>query len=123
MIVVLDIDVVVSALLACQGAPAEIMRRWEADAFGVVTSPPLIGELERAPGYPGGDPQSRRVSGRARAGAMRETPTNNALHLTTYCLDYPAYIASDQTINWGGLASPAAGEAESFGGLWCILFE
>lgn len=52
MIVVLDTNVIISALLSTQGAPAEIIRRWEADEFEVVTSPPLLAELERALTYP-----------------------------------------------------------------------
>jgi hypothetical protein len=51
MIVVLDTNVVVSALLSAEGAPAEIMRRWEAGAFDVAISPALLSELERALKY------------------------------------------------------------------------
>ncbi len=51
MIVVLDTNVVVSALLSAEGAPAEIMRRWEAGAFDVAISPALLGELERVLRY------------------------------------------------------------------------
>ena len=47
MIVVLDTDVLVSATLSPKGNPAKILNRWEADEFEVVTSPPLIHELER----------------------------------------------------------------------------
>ncbi len=52
MIVVLDTNVIISALLSTKGAPAEIFRRLEANQFDVVTSPPLISELERALTYP-----------------------------------------------------------------------
>ena len=48
MIVVLDTNVIVSALLSPEGAPAKVVRRWEADEFGVVISPPLLAELRRA---------------------------------------------------------------------------
>ncbi len=51
MIVVLDTNVIISALLSPTGAPAEIIRRWEAGEFDVVTSPPLINELRRALNY------------------------------------------------------------------------
>jgi hypothetical protein len=51
MIIVLDTNVIVSALLSPKGAPAEIIRRWEADEFELVTSPPLITELKRALTY------------------------------------------------------------------------
>jgi hypothetical protein len=52
MIVVLDTHVILSALLSSHGAPAEIIRRWAADEVEVVTSPPLLTELERALAYP-----------------------------------------------------------------------
>ncbi len=52
MIIVLDTNVIISALLSPQGPPAEIVRRWEAEEIEVVTSPPLIGELERVLTYP-----------------------------------------------------------------------
>jgi hypothetical protein len=52
MIVVLDTNVIISALLAPSGPPAEIVDHWEADHFDVVTSPLLLSELERALQYP-----------------------------------------------------------------------
>jgi predicted nucleic acid-binding protein len=52
MIVVLVTNVIISALLSSQGAPAETIRRREMEKFGVVTSPPLIDDLERALDYP-----------------------------------------------------------------------
>lgn len=52
MIVVLDTNVIVSALLSPGGPPAEIINHWEAGQFEVVTSPPLLSELERALQYP-----------------------------------------------------------------------
>jgi putative PIN family toxin of toxin-antitoxin system len=52
MIVVLDTNVIISALLSSKGPPAEIIRRWEVDEFSVVTSRALISELERALGCP-----------------------------------------------------------------------
>ena len=51
MIVVLDTNVIISALLSPKGAPAEIINRWEAGEFDVVTSPPLLAELKRALEY------------------------------------------------------------------------
>lgn len=51
MIVVLDTNVIVSSLLSAQGAPAEIIRRWEAGEFDVAISPPLISELKRVLTY------------------------------------------------------------------------
>ena len=52
MIVVLDTNVIISALLSPSGPPAEIIDHWEAGDFDVVTSPPLLSELERALQYP-----------------------------------------------------------------------
>ena len=52
MIVILDTYVIVSALLAPSGNPAEIIKRWEADEFGVAVSNPLIDELENTLKYP-----------------------------------------------------------------------
>jgi uncharacterized protein len=52
MMVVLDTNVLIGALLSSKGSPAEVIRRWEADDFGVITSPSLISEFERALTYP-----------------------------------------------------------------------
>jgi len=52
MIVVLDSNVIISALLSPGGAPAQIINRWEADAFRVVASAPLLAELQQALKYP-----------------------------------------------------------------------
>lgn len=51
MLIVLDTNVIISALLSSQGNPAEIIRRWEAGEFDIATSPPLLYELERPLNY------------------------------------------------------------------------
>jgi hypothetical protein len=51
MIVVLDTNVLISALLSTGGPPAQIMEHWEGGMFDVVTSGPLLEELKRALGY------------------------------------------------------------------------
>lgn len=51
MIVVLDTNIIISSLLSSKGAPAEIIRRWEAEELEVVTSRPLLEELVRALQY------------------------------------------------------------------------
>ena len=51
MVVVLDTNVIVSALLSPKGPPADIIKRWEADELGVVISPALLDELRRALQY------------------------------------------------------------------------
>ena len=52
MIIVLDTNVIVSALLSPHGPPAEIIKLWEADRIEVATSPALLTELERVLAYP-----------------------------------------------------------------------
>jgi putative PIN family toxin of toxin-antitoxin system len=51
MIVVLDTNVLISALLSTDGSPAQIIEHWEAAVFDVATSGPLLDELVRALGY------------------------------------------------------------------------
>jgi putative PIN family toxin of toxin-antitoxin system len=51
MIVVLDTNVVISALLSTKGSPAKIIDKWETDEFDIAISKPLLDELERALGY------------------------------------------------------------------------
>ena len=52
MEVVLDTNVIVSALISPRGAPAEIFSAWQRGRFTYVTSPPLLDELARALSYP-----------------------------------------------------------------------
>ncbi|MBS1249971.1 MAG: hypothetical protein MAG431_01560 [Chloroflexi bacterium] len=52
MIIVLDTNVLISALLSPQGVPAKVMNRWEAEEFDVAVSPSLLVELERVLHYP-----------------------------------------------------------------------
>jgi len=51
MIVVLDTNVLISALLSADGLPAQIIQQWEVGLFDVATSGPLLEELKRALGY------------------------------------------------------------------------
>ncbi|HEX6302741.1 MAG TPA: putative toxin-antitoxin system toxin component, PIN family [Anaerolineales bacterium] len=51
MIIVLDTNVIISALLSSKASPAEIIQRWEAGEFDIATSPALLIELERALAY------------------------------------------------------------------------
>ena len=51
MIVLLDTNVIISALLSTEGNPAKIVQRWEADEFELATSPALLQEIERALTY------------------------------------------------------------------------
>lgn len=52
MILVLDTNVIISALLSPDGPPAEIVKLWEADRIEVATSLVLLAELERVLEYP-----------------------------------------------------------------------
>ena len=52
MEVILDTNVIVSALISPRGAPAEIFSAWQRGRFTYVTSPPLLDELARALSYP-----------------------------------------------------------------------
>ena len=49
---VLDPNILIAALLAPAGAPAEIIRRWLAGEFELIVSEALLAELERALAYP-----------------------------------------------------------------------
>ena len=51
MIVVLDTNVMISALISAGGPPAQIIDLWEAGVFDVATSAPLLDELKRALDY------------------------------------------------------------------------
>jgi putative PIN family toxin of toxin-antitoxin system len=50
--VVLDPNVIISALLSPEGAPARTVRAWLQGEFELVVSPLLLGELRRALAYP-----------------------------------------------------------------------
>ena len=51
MIVVLDTNMIISAVLSPTGTVAEIINLWEQEAFEVATSAALIAELRRALTY------------------------------------------------------------------------
>lgn len=48
MRVVLDTNIVVSALLSPSGAPAKVLAGWEGQLFDLVVSEPLLAEYRRA---------------------------------------------------------------------------
>jgi uncharacterized protein len=50
--VVLDPNVIISALLSASGSPARVLRNWLDGNFELVVSPLLLEELARALGYP-----------------------------------------------------------------------
>ena len=49
---VVDPNVLISALLSRDGAPARLLRAWLSGAFELIVSPMLLNELRRALGYP-----------------------------------------------------------------------
>lgn len=51
MLIVLDTNVIISAVLSPNGNSARIVRRWEAGEFEIATSTTLIKELEKALTY------------------------------------------------------------------------
>ncbi|MCJ7621877.1 MAG: putative toxin-antitoxin system toxin component, PIN family [Anaerolineaceae bacterium] len=51
MILVLDTNVIISALLSPKGSPAKVIDLWEAEAFDIATSKQLLNELARALEY------------------------------------------------------------------------
>lgn len=49
---VLDTNVLISAILSPRGTPARLVLAWQAGAFDLVVSPPLLAEIRRALAYP-----------------------------------------------------------------------
>ena len=52
MRVVLDVNVLISAILSPRGTPARLLLAWQAGAFDLFVSPALLAELRRALAYP-----------------------------------------------------------------------
>lgn len=52
MRVVLDANVIVSAIISARGAPSQILDEWEAGRFEVALSPAILDEMTRVLGYP-----------------------------------------------------------------------
>jgi putative PIN family toxin of toxin-antitoxin system len=52
MQVVLDANVLISAVISSRGASAQILRLWEEEQFDLVVSQPILQELERVIHYP-----------------------------------------------------------------------
>ena len=51
MRVVIDTNVVISALLSSTGIPAQILEAWRLDAFELVVSEPILAEYHKALSY------------------------------------------------------------------------
>jgi putative PIN family toxin of toxin-antitoxin system len=52
MRVVVDTNVVISALLSPSGGPAQVLRLWEAESFELVASEEILAEYARVLNYP-----------------------------------------------------------------------
>lgn len=52
MRVILDTNVVVSRFLSARGAPAQVFKLWEAHAFDLLVSRPILQEYKKALSYP-----------------------------------------------------------------------
>jgi putative PIN family toxin of toxin-antitoxin system len=52
MRIVLDVNVLISAVISPRGNPAQILDLWEEEDFELVISPPILKELERVIHYP-----------------------------------------------------------------------
>jgi len=78
---VLDPNVIISALLSPSGSPARVLQAWLDGRYELVVSPLLLGELERALGYPKlrsrvSEAETREVIELlGRGGGLRDDPT------------------------------------------------
>lgn len=52
MRVVLDVNVLVSAVISSRGSPGKILELWRRELFDLVLSPPILEELSRVIHYP-----------------------------------------------------------------------
>lgn len=52
MRVVLDVNVLISALLSRRGSPAQLLIAWQEGEFDLIVSPNLLAELRQALAYP-----------------------------------------------------------------------
>jgi putative PIN family toxin of toxin-antitoxin system len=103
MRVVLDSNVLLSALLSPHGPPNAIYRAWRAARFEIVTSVAQLDELRRASRYP----KFKAVLQPHRVGAML-----NNLQRALVLERLPADIAADDPFDAFLLAMAVAGEAE-----------
>jgi putative PIN family toxin of toxin-antitoxin system len=85
--VVLDTNVIVSALISSRGAPSRIYQAWSEGRFSNVTSPPLLEELLRTLSYPrvqrylGWPDEARRAAVQVVAQAARIVHPKVSLHV------------------------------------------
>jgi len=52
MRVVLDVNVLISAVISCHGSPGKILELWKRERFDLILSPPILEELDRVFHYP-----------------------------------------------------------------------
>lgn len=103
MRVVLDTNVLLSALISPHGPPDAIYRAWRAARFEIVTSVTQLDELRRASRYP----KFKTVLQPHRVGAM----VNN-LQRAVVLKTLPADIEADDPFDAFLLAMAVAGEAD-----------
>ena len=95
MRVVLDPNVIISALLSASGSPARVIRNWLDGNFELVVSPLLLEELARALGYPR---LSARIS-QAEADELIEVLRRQA-EIATDPVEPPQFWSSDANDNY-----------------------
>lgn len=103
MRIVLDTNVLVSALLSARGAPYELLQRWEREEFTVVTSLEQRDELLRVLDYP-----KLRLRIDADQGSRL---TSNLEYAAEVAINLPAVAASPDDSDNVILASAIAGQA------------
>lgn len=102
MRVVLDPNVLVSALLSPEGAPARVLLAWIDGAFELVVSPKLIAELERVLEYPklvtriGPHDATELLDWLARAAISAEDPPESPIAVSDKDDDYLVALASTE---------------------------
>ncbi len=104
MRVILDTNILLSALLSPLGAPAKLLHAWERKMFTLVASDALIGELRDVAGRPFFRARLRASAAELLAAGLRD--------FSFYCRDLPSGpIAPDPKDNYL-LAMAEASQAE-----------
>jgi putative PIN family toxin of toxin-antitoxin system len=98
--VVLDPNVLVSALLSPEGTPARVLLAWIDGAFELVVSPKLIAELERVLKYPklatriGAHETTELLDWLARAAISADDPSESPIAVSDKDDNYLVALAS-----------------------------
>jgi uncharacterized protein len=100
---ILDPNVIISALLSRDGAPAKVVRAWLEGRFDLIVSPLLLEELQRALSYP---KLAERISGEEPAALI------DWLRREAILVDDPAEPATSRSEDPGDDYLLALAEAE-----------